>query len=145
MQMKMQKRVNAGNFYRECEMFFAKNLNLALATVPPMARRKVHTLFSVPSLFSVSSWALSMFDLRSKIFGYAQTVVCLMQSSLIWSLFHGGRQVMSSVSVATSLVFLLESNRYRSIACPSLYLFWYSLWIIYPRRRLNWQRRAPPE
>ena len=78
-----------------------------------------------------------MFDLRSKILGYAQTVVCLMQSSLIWSLFHGGRQVMSSVSVATSLVFLLESNRYRSIACPSLYLFWYSLWIICPQRRLN--------
>ena len=81
-----------------------------------------------------------MFDLRSKILGYAQTVVCLMQSqaiSLIWSLFHGGRQVMSSVSVATSLVFLLESNRSRSIACPSLYLFWYSLWIICPRRRLN--------
>ena len=55
MQMKMKKRVNAGNFYRECEMFFAKNLNLALATVPPMARWKFHTLFSVPSLFSVSS------------------------------------------------------------------------------------------
>ena len=72
----MKKRVNAGNFYRECEMLFAKNLNLALATVPPMARWKVHTLFSVPSLFSVSSWALSMFDLRSKILGYAQTVVC---------------------------------------------------------------------
>ena len=33
-----------------------------------------------------------MFDLRSKILGYAQTVVRLMQlmqSSLIWSLFHG--------------------------------------------------------
>ena len=30
-----------------------------------------------------------MFDLRSKILGYAQPVVCLMQSSLIWSLFHG--------------------------------------------------------
>ena len=47
MQMNMKKRVNAGNFYRECEMFFAKNLNLALATVPPMARRKVHTLFFI--------------------------------------------------------------------------------------------------
>ena len=53
--MQMKKRENASNFYRECEIFFAKNLNLALATVPPMVRWKVHTLFSVPSLFSVSS------------------------------------------------------------------------------------------
>ena len=34
---------------------------------------------------------------------------------------HGGRQVMSNVSVATSVVFLLESNQSRSIACPSRY------------------------
>ena len=77
-----------------------------------------------------------MFDLRSKILGCAQTGL-LDAISLNLSLFHGGRQVMSSVSVATSLVFLLESNRSRSIACPSFYLFWYLLWIICPRRRLN--------
>ena len=27
MQMKMKKRVNTGNFYRECEIFFAKKFD----------------------------------------------------------------------------------------------------------------------